>query len=275
MGARRALQGSGRRARDPRRRGASVSLSGPRKVPTCSPAFVPPPSSASTPIPCTSRWTSAAACPRSPPSACPTAPFAKAGSASARPSPTRASASRSAASPSTSPRPTSSKTGSGLDLPIALGILVASGQLPDQASRAHGRRRGRPGGRSSPRSRRPVRWRSPRGPRAAAALILPPDNVPEAAVVEGLEVRGARTLAEVCAISPATPLLPPAAVDLPALMAERRRRTSATSPMSGARPPPNGRSRWPRPALTTCCSSARPAPARPCSPAGCPPSCRP
>ena len=53
-------------------------------------------------------------------------------------------------------------------------------------------------------------------------LLLPRDNLPEAAVVEGLEVRGARTLAEVCAHLAGRQILPPARVDLPALMAERR-----------------------------------------------------
>ena len=37
----------------------------------------------------------------------------------------------------------------------------------------------------------------------------------------------------------------------------------------------HARSRSPRPAGTTCCSAGRPAPARRCSPAGCPRSCRP
>ncbi len=115
------------------------------------------------------------------------------------------------------------KEGSGLDLPIALGVLVASGQLPDDGL----------GGLmivgevGLEGDLRPVRGALSMALAARAAgcrgLILPHDNLPEAAVVEGLEVRGARTLAEVCAHLAGHLTLPPALVDLPALMAERRR----------------------------------------------------
>jgi len=115
------------------------------------------------------------------------------------------------------------KSGSGLDLPIALGVLVASGQLPEDGLRElmvvgeiglEG-------------DLRPVRGALPMALAARAAgcrgLLVPADNVPEAAVVEGLEVRGARTLAEVCASLAGHSALPMAQVDLPTLMAERRR----------------------------------------------------
>jgi magnesium chelatase family protein len=115
------------------------------------------------------------------------------------------------------------KSGSGLDLPIALGVLVASGQLPEDGLRElmvvgeiglEG-------------DLRPVRGALPMALAARAAgcsrLLVPADNVPEAAVVEGLEVRGARTLAEVCASLAGHLALPRAQVDLPTLMAERRR----------------------------------------------------
>ncbi|HEX3276205.1 MAG TPA: YifB family Mg chelatase-like AAA ATPase [Gemmatimonadales bacterium] len=114
------------------------------------------------------------------------------------------------------------KTGSGLDLPIALGVLVASGQLPDQALASHlvVGEVGLEG------DLRPVRGALSMAVAAKAggcqALLLPADNVPEAAVVEGLAVRGARTLAEVCGYLAGSADLPPAAVDLSALMAERR-----------------------------------------------------
>jgi magnesium chelatase family protein len=115
------------------------------------------------------------------------------------------------------------KTGSGLDLPIALGVLVASGQLPDEGLRevlVVGEL-GLEG------DLRPVRGALPMALAARAAgcrgLLLPHDNLPEAAVVEGLEVRGARTLVEVCAHVAGDLVLPPATVDLAALMAERRR----------------------------------------------------
>jgi magnesium chelatase family protein len=115
------------------------------------------------------------------------------------------------------------KTGSGLDLPIALGVLVASGQLPDlslQGVMVVGEV-GLEG------DLRPVRGALPMALAARGAgyrgLLLPEANLPEAAVVEGLEVRGARTLAEVCAHVAGDLDLPAAQVDLPALMAERRR----------------------------------------------------
>src|SRR5436189_194071 len=79
------------------------------------------------------------------------------------------------------------KSGSGLDLPIALGVLVASGQLPEDGLRElmvvgevglEG-------------DLRPVRGALPMALAARAAgcrgLLVPAENVPEAAVVEGLE----------------------------------------------------------------------------------------
>jgi magnesium chelatase family protein len=115
------------------------------------------------------------------------------------------------------------KSGSGLDLPIALGILVASGQLPEERL-DHLMVVGEIGLEGD---LRPVRGALPMALAARAAgcrvLVLPADNVPEAAVVEGLEVRGARSLAEVCASLDGHVSLPTAQVDLPALMAERRR----------------------------------------------------
>ena len=52
-------------------------------------------------------------------------------------------------------------------------------------------------------------------------MLLPAANVPEAAVVDGIEVRGARTLAEICAHLGAGPALATTRVDVGALMAER------------------------------------------------------
>jgi magnesium chelatase family protein len=115
------------------------------------------------------------------------------------------------------------KFGSGLDLPIALGVLVASGQLPDvdlERVMVLGEL-GLEG------DLRPVRGALPVALAARAAgcsgLLLPHDNVPEAAVVAGLEVRGARSLMEVCAHLAGDLPLAAAQIDLPALMAERRR----------------------------------------------------
>jgi magnesium chelatase family protein len=115
------------------------------------------------------------------------------------------------------------KSGSGLDLPIALGVLAASGQLPDQ-SLVGLMVVGEVGLEGD---LRPVRGAlsmalAARGS-GCRGLLVPVDNVPEAAVVQGIEVRGARTLPEVCAYLAGDAELPTAAVDLPALMAERPR----------------------------------------------------
>jgi len=114
------------------------------------------------------------------------------------------------------------KTGSGLDLPIALGVLVASGQVPGDAVRdlmlvgevgLEG-------------DLRPVRGALPMALAARAAgcrgLVLPASNLPEGSVVDGLEVRGARTLAEVCDYLTGSIVLPPVRADLPALLGERQ-----------------------------------------------------
>ena len=115
------------------------------------------------------------------------------------------------------------KDGSGLDLPIALGVLVASGQLPDEGLR-HLMLAGEVGLEGD---LRPVRGALSMALAARAAgcrgLLLPHDNVSEAAVVEGLEVVGARTLLEVCAHLAGDLTLRPTRIDLPALMAERHR----------------------------------------------------
>lgn len=115
------------------------------------------------------------------------------------------------------------KDGSGLDLPIALGVLAASGQLPDDGLRGL-MLAGEVGLEGD---LRPVRGALSMALAARAAgcrgLLLPHDNVSEAAVVDGLEVLGARTLVEVCAHLAGDLALPPARVDLPALMAERHR----------------------------------------------------
>jgi magnesium chelatase family protein len=115
------------------------------------------------------------------------------------------------------------KDGSGLDLPIALGVLVASGQLPDAGLR----RLMLAGEVGLEGDLRPVRGALSMALAARAAgcrgLLLPQDNVSEAAVVDGLAVLGARTLVEVCAHLAGDLALPPARIDLPALMAERHR----------------------------------------------------
>lgn len=113
------------------------------------------------------------------------------------------------------------KDGSALDLPIALGILVASGQLP--AERLE--RQVVLGEVGLEGDLRPVRGALPMAIAARAAgfegLIVPGANLAEAAVVAGLEVRGARSLPEVCAWLKGEGSIEPGRVDLAGLMAER------------------------------------------------------
>ncbi|MFZ5623443.1 MAG: YifB family Mg chelatase-like AAA ATPase [Gemmatimonadota bacterium] len=113
------------------------------------------------------------------------------------------------------------KRGSAFDLPVALGILAASGQLP--AAPLH------PlvvlGELGLEGDLRPVRGALPMALAARAVgargILLPAGNVAEAAVVEGLEVRGADTLADVCMHIAGRIQLPAQRVDVRALMAER------------------------------------------------------
>jgi magnesium chelatase family protein len=91
------------------------------------------------------------------------------------------------------------KDGSAFDLPIALGVLAASGQLPEPplAGQVFVGELGLEG------DLRPVRGALPMALAARGAdckgLVLPAANLDEAAVVDGIEVRGASSLAEVCA----------------------------------------------------------------------------
>jgi magnesium chelatase family protein len=113
------------------------------------------------------------------------------------------------------------KDGSAFDLPIALGILVASGQLPG-AQLAGTLVVGEVGLEGD---LRPVRGALSMALAARSAgctgLLLPLANLPEAAVVEGIDVRGARTLSEACHHLTGTAPLPASRIDLAALMAER------------------------------------------------------
>lgn len=115
------------------------------------------------------------------------------------------------------------KNGSGLDLPIAIGLLAASDQLPNQGLGAllivgevglEG-------------DLRPVRGALSMALAARTAgcreMLVPYDNLSEASVVEGLEVRGARTLAEVCAHLTGTGPLAASRTDVGLLMTERGR----------------------------------------------------
>ncbi len=113
------------------------------------------------------------------------------------------------------------KQGSAFDLPIALGILAASGQVPSDRLDRHAfvGEVGLEGG------LRPVRGALSMALAARTAgltgMVLPIENAAEAAVVEGFAVRGARTLVEVCGFLTGRHPLVPHRVDLQALMRER------------------------------------------------------
>jgi magnesium chelatase family protein len=113
------------------------------------------------------------------------------------------------------------KNGSAFDLPIALGILVASGQLPenglcDQMVLGEIGLEG---------DLRPVRGVLSMAMAARTArhpgILLPHANLPEASVVEGLEVYGARTLLEACAHVSGRQPIPPARADVATIMADQ------------------------------------------------------
>jgi len=91
------------------------------------------------------------------------------------------------------------KAGSGFDLAIALGILVASGQVPAEPL-AELMLLGEIGLEGD---LRPIRGALPIALCARACglrqLLLPAANAPEGALVDRLEVRGSQSLAEVCA----------------------------------------------------------------------------
>ncbi len=113
------------------------------------------------------------------------------------------------------------KDGSAFDLPIALGVLAATEQIPSQplAGWVILGELGLDG------EIRPVRGALSMAVAAhqagAQGVILPAGNVREAAVVRGLEVRGAATLREVLAHLDGGPPLARAEVDVEALFAAR------------------------------------------------------
>lgn len=94
------------------------------------------------------------------------------------------------------------KQGSAFDLPVALGVLIASEQLPVSPRRYEGHRTVVAGELGLEGDLRPVRGALPIALLARASgattLIVPAANVTEAAVVSGLTVLGAATLDDVC-----------------------------------------------------------------------------
>jgi magnesium chelatase family protein len=113
------------------------------------------------------------------------------------------------------------KEGSAFDLPIALAILVASGQLPAEALRGQVAlgEVGLEGG------LRPIRGALSMALSARAAgcsgVLLPSENLSEAAVVGGIDVRGAGSLQAICSHLTGEIPIAPVRVDPVRLMAER------------------------------------------------------
>ena len=163
------------------------------------------------------------------------------------------------------------KGGSSFDLATALGLLAADAtlQLPQLA------RVLLVGELALDGSLRPVPGVLPMlllaRRQGLAAAIVPAASSREAALAPGLPVFPVATLAEAIGLLSAEELPPP-----PALVAgSGRRRPAARStwPTCADRRWRVARSRSPPPAATTCCWSARPAPARRCWRSGCPASC--
>jgi len=115
------------------------------------------------------------------------------------------------------------KDGSGFDLPIAVGLLVASGQLPP--AELDGQLIVGEVGLEG--DLRPVRGALSMALAARASgcagILVPIENVSEAAVVEGLQVRGATSLIEVCAHLSGREAIPVRRVNVTAIMAEPSR----------------------------------------------------
>ena len=114
------------------------------------------------------------------------------------------------------------KDGSAFDLPIAVGLLAASEVIPDHAlgETVFLGELGLDG------DLRPVRGALSMAVAARAAgcttLVVPHANLSEAAVVEGIDVVGARSLLEVIAHLTGERPIAPTRLDLAALMADRR-----------------------------------------------------
>ena len=161
------------------------------------------------------------------------------------------------------------KEGGRFDLPIAVAILAASGQLKIErleATELYGEL-------SLGGELRAIRGILPTALHASRArnlIVIPVGNLDEAGLLRGARVYGARHLSEVCRYAEGK-------ADLTGAYPPRHRarcRCSSTSPMYAASRVRAARSRSQPPASTACSSSARPAPARACSRARCPGSCR-
>ena len=110
------------------------------------------------------------------------------------------------------------KSGSGFDLPVAVGLLAGTGQmrrLERLGEHVLVGELGLDGGMRPVRGVLPVAVMARE--RGLKGVIVPEANVAEAAVVDGLEVRGAKTLAQVVRFLEAREEIAPAVVDREAL----------------------------------------------------------
>jgi magnesium chelatase family protein len=110
------------------------------------------------------------------------------------------------------------KSGSGFDLPVAVGLLAGTGQmrrLERLEQHVLVGELGLDGGMRPVRGVLPVAVMARE--RGLKGIIVPQANVAEAAVVEGLEVRGAATLAQVVRFLEGREEIPPAVIDRDAL----------------------------------------------------------
>ena len=139
------------------------------------------------------------------------------------------------------------------DLPIAIGILVASGQLPDGPLATHefagelaltGELRAIRGALAMVLSAR----------HDGRAFVLPQASAAEAALVKDARVLPAATLLAVCAHLTGRAPLPPVAV---AGRFRCRQSMHRTSPTFAASPRPSACSKSPRPDFIRCCCSVR------------------
>ena len=161
------------------------------------------------------------------------------------------------------------KGGPGLDLPIAVGLLVASGEVPPEAVAGCGFL----GELGLDGSLRRVPGVVPMvGALDASSVVVPSECGAEAAVLGRHEVRVASTMKELvaCLRGQEPWPRPPAAAGRRLLPT-----TGPTWPTSGARRSVAPPWRCAPPAATTCSSRARPARGRRCWPGACPGCCRP
>ena len=117
------------------------------------------------------------------------------------------------------------KEGASFDLPIAIGILAASGQIPDEPA-AHYMIMGElslDGSLKGIRGALPIAIQAQE--KGFRGIILPRENAREAAVVEGLEVYGMDTLEEVTSFFKGTYEPEAECVDLQALFYENENRS--------------------------------------------------